>query len=356
MLILLTGGAGFIGQYTARLLSAEHEVVALDSLLPQVHADPDESVATFPGSVIVGDVADSAIWEELPVVDAIIHLAAETGTAQSMYEQDRYRKTNVEGTRLAGLYAAKWGVPLVALSSRAVYGEGRYGCLEHGETFGSVCCEHAWPEASRESDPLLPVSFYGETKVEGERLLGEVAVPHVPVSIVRPQNVVGPGQDLHNPYTGVLAAFLAKLKEGKPITVYGSGGQTRDFVHVHDVARLLTWLATTESHTPGKPLVLNSGTGVRTTLNELAHYAVLGSPRDDVAIEHIAVHRAGDIEHAVADLSELVRVGAPAPEISTQTAVGDFIAKSWDKSSAPSASWDDALAELQERGLASPGE
>ena len=110
-----------------------------------------------------------------------------------MYEVDRYHRVNVEGTRLAGGFAQRHGVPLVALSSRAVYGDGAPG------------------RASHEDDPHRPVSVYGETKSLGEAALAGLDVP---LTVIRPQNVVGPGQALHNPYTGVLAAFVARLREG----------------------------------------------------------------------------------------------------------------------------------------------
>lgn len=351
MKILISGGAGFIGKYLAHLLQDQHTLTAMDTILPQVHSDPDASRVGFPGQILLEDVADANAWASLPKHDAIVHLAAETGTAQSMYETERYRRVNVGGTELAGQTALRWGVPLVAMSSRAVYGEGRYECDDHGAAFGGACCANAMPGASREEDPMRPTSVYGETKAEGEAVLVSVA-REVPVSIVRPQNVVGPGQDLHNPYTGVLAAFLAKLKEQKPISVYGDGTQTRDFVHVQDVARLLGWLLNNNERT-GSPLVLNSGTGVRTTLSELARFAASGSPTPDVPIEYVDVHRAGDITHAVADLSRLRSVGAPLPGITTEAAVREFIVRSWDKPGAPSVIWDEALLELSERGLTS---
>lgn len=351
MRILITGGAGFIGKYVAHLLQHDHSLTAMDILLPQVHSDPEASRAGFPGDIIEADVADEDAWRALPKHDVILHLAAETGTAQSMYETERYRRVNVGGTTLAGETALRWGAPIVAMSSRAVYGEGRYECAEHQTTYGAACCDQAMPAPSHEDDPARPVSVYGETKAEGETTLAEVG-KQVPASIVRPQNVVGPGQDLHNPYTGVLAAFLAKLKENKPITVYGDGTQTRDFIHVQDVARLLAWLATSRDETNG-PLVLNSGTGVRTTLTELAKYAGAGSPNPPQPIEYLDVHRAGDIAHAVADMSRNSEIGAPLPQISTEDAVREFIVRSWEKPGAPSAIWDDALAELSERGLTS---
>lgn len=352
MRVLITGGAGFIGQHLAREL-ADHELVAFDNLLPQVHLDPERSRRAFPGRVVVGDVASSAHWDglssEIGAVDLVVHLAAETGTGQSMYEAERYERVNVEGTRLAGLNATHWRAPLVVLSSRAVYGNGRHECPEHGTTYGETCCLRAVPAASTETDPHRPVSIYGETKSRAEEVADGLPVP---TTVIRPQNVIGQGQALHNPYTGVLAAFLARLREGRSLTIYGDGSQTRDFVHVSDLARLIVW-ATENPPEPGQPRFLNSGSGVRTTLLELAAYAAAGSPRGVAEIKHLDVQRAGDIDHACADLSSLRDLGAPEPRWSTRDAVVDFIQRSWDLPGAGSQTWDAALEELATRGLVS---
>lgn len=353
MRILITGGAGFIGQHLARALSTQgHTVTALDLLLPQVHLDPERSRTTFPGDVIEGDVANASAWSDLPAVDVVVHLAAETGTAQSMYETERYVRTNVEGTRLAAQYAAVHGIPLVALSSRAVYGEGRHSCPTHETTFGDACCSLARPEPSQEDDQHRPVSVYGETKSAAESAARAVVGGDVALSIVRPQNVIGPGQALHNPYTGVLAAFLAMLRDRRPLTVYGDGSQTRDFIHVSDLVSLLQWIL---ENPPilGEPLVLNAGTGQRTTLLELAEAAIAGSPVPTAGVTHLEVSRAGDIANACADLELSRSIGAPEPTWSTREAVIDFIQNSWSEPGADPEIWDGALDELRERGLTS---
>lgn len=356
MSVLLTGGAGFIGQYLARRLTAAgHEVVALDLLLPQVHADPEEARSTFPGPVVVGDVADPAAWSD-PVlardVTAVVHLAAETGTGQSMYETERYHHVNVGGSRLAAAHAASLGAPLVSLSSRAVYGEGRYACGEHGRTTGARCCGRGEPVASHEDDPHHPVSVYGRTKSLAEDAAVTEAASRVGVTVVRPQNVIGPGQALHNPYTGVLAAFLAMLREDRPLTVYGDGHQTRDLVHVDDLAALLAW-AVANPASPGSPRILNCGSGTRTTLLDLAKAAMEGAPPAERTVTHLDVHRAGDIEHACADLGRLRTLGAPVPTRTAHDAVVEFIRWSWDRPGAGASAWDEALDELSRRGLTS---
>ncbi|QIM21340.1 NAD-dependent epimerase/dehydratase family protein [Phycicoccus sp. HDW14] len=238
------------------------------------------------------------------------------------------------------------------MSSRAVYGEGRYECAEHGTVFGERCCAAASPVASHEDDPHRPVSVYGETKSLAEDAAAAECGAEVPLTVLRPQNVIGPGQALHNPYTGVLAAFLAMLREERPLSVYGDGHQTRDFVHVADLAALLAWAV---DHPPesGTPRVLNSGTGVRTSLLDLADAAIAGSPLPSPGVTHVDVHRAGDIEHACADLARLRDAGAPEPTWTAREAIVDFIRWSWDKPGAGAAAWDDALDELARRGLTS---
>jgi dTDP-L-rhamnose 4-epimerase len=352
MKILVTGGAGFIGQHLAASLSSSgHTVTALDSLDPQVHQDTQRSVQRFPGDVIVGDVADEAVWLKLAPHDAVVHLAAETGTAQSMYETDHYRRVNVDGTRMAAEAAVRWGAPIVSLSSRAVYGEGLV--LAEGDSLPPGV--DGGPEGilvpSAEDHEHRPVSVYGETKSEAERALSRIVSGKVFATIIRPQNVIGRGQALHNPYTGVLAAFLARLKEGSPLTLYGDGSQTRDFVHVEDVVALVEWSLETAPETAEEARVLNCGSGVRTTLKELAQYSIEAAPGVDVPLQHLDVRRAGDIDHACADLRRLTSLGAPLPVWGTRDAIADFIRSSWDQPGAAPEAWDHALQELKARGL-----
>ncbi len=349
--VLVTGGAGFIGFHVARRLAeGGFHVVSLDNLSPQVHLDPSASRRRLVGELVEGDLLDDGVFGRVGAVDAVVHLAAETGVGQSMYETDRYRAVNVEGTRRVAEFCARQCAPLVHFSSRAVYGEGRFLCADHPDVDDGSCCAAARPVASREGDPLNPVSVYGETKVEGERLLATGAAGASPVSIVRPQNVIGAGQALHNPYTGVLAAFLARLKEGRPIQVYGDGTATRDFVDVSDVARLVEALLA-DPPTGSSPRIVNFGSGKRTTLVELASFAIAGAPVAG-AIEHLDVHRAGDVEHACADLTRVHALGLPSPRVSVAEAVARFIRDGWDAPGAASSIWDDALDALTERGLA----
>ncbi|MBS1847115.1 MAG: NAD(P)-dependent oxidoreductase [Actinobacteria bacterium] len=349
--VLVTGGAGFIGTaLIASLMADDIDVVVVDDLRPQIHHDPDEVRARLGSVLREADVRDERFWRGLPSVDAVVHLAAETGVGQSMYEVDRYRSVNVDGTRNAAHFAADHDVPIVFFSSRAVYGEGRWDCGAHGPHTSSRCCRDAQPAASRETDPVAPVSIYGETKAAAERLFQDGAAGDVPVSIVRPQNVIGEGQSLHNPYTGVLAAFLACLREGLPVQVYGDGHQTRDFVHVSDVVAATRMLLERRPSTTDV-LTVNLGSGRRTTLVELADLAIAGAP-DGGTMEFVDVHRAGDIEHACAEVTWARECGLPTPGVTVDDAVARFVADGWTRQGAPAAAWEDALGLLRLRGLA----
>lgn len=329
MKVLVTGGAGFVGQYLARrLVGAGHQVAALDLLRPQVHADPGAAVSSFPGDVVVGDVADEATWVSLPAPHVVVHLAAETGASRTLDGQDRAHRVNVGGTSLAGRFAAQWGVPLVALSSRSVYGHGRHHCEDHGLGADEPCCPKAVPLASSEDDPHRPVCVEGETRSLGERRLAHPARA-VPITVVRPQNVIGPGQSVPR---GVLATWLTALRAGEPLRVHGDGGRTRDLVHVDDVARLVAWAV--EHPAPvGEPRVVNAGTGVRTTLLELARLALAARPASyapvPVEVTHAEVRHDGDVDHACADLARLRALGAPAPSWTTADAVADQVRAAW---------------------------
>ena len=194
------------------------------------------------------------------------------------------------------------------------------------------------------------MSVLGETKSLAESVATALCGDRVPLTVVRPQDVIGPGQSLHDPHTGVLAAFLAMLREQRPLALYGDGHQTRDFVHVDDVAALLGHLVAAPPE-PGHPLVLNAGTGVRTSLVELARLAADAAPVPNAGTVQRGVRRAGDVEHACADLRRLSETGAPLPVHSTAQAVDDFVRASWDLPGLPASAWDDALVELERHGL-----
>jgi len=342
MRVLLTGGVGFIGTHLAQGLAARGcEVAALDNLNPQVHRDAVAAKQRFPGPVTVGDVRDDAVVRAAMLgYDVVVHLAAETGVAQSMTDPRRYHDVNVRGTEVVAAETARLGLPLVFMSSRAIYGEGAYSCATHGRTTGGRCCGEAEPDPSLEEDAHTFVSVYGQSKSEGEQVVRRLRPRGTPWTILRPQNVVGPGQAPQNPYTGVLAAFAARLRVGKAPQVYGSGEQTRDFVDVRDVAAQLTQLVTGAGEgASGELLCVNSGSGIRTSLWELAGIAADVSPCE-AGVERVDRFRPGDIEHACADIQLGRRLGLQAPAVPLKESVADFLKFAWSQPVVDPTLWD----------------
>jgi len=254
---LVTGGAGFIGCAVSAALADHYDrVVVIDNLHPQVHATQERPDALDPRvELFRGDVTSSADWDSLlsdlrPTV--VLHLAAETGTAQSLTEATRHAKVNVVGTtEMLDALVRHGTVPerVVLTSSRAVYGEGAWvdaeGTLRYpGQRSAAMLESGAWDFPGLTPTPFessrvhpAPTSVYGSTKLAQEHVLTSwcLALDVTPV-IFRLQNVYGPGQSLTNPYTGIVSLFAQKAKAGESIPVYEDGEIIRDFVFIDDVA------------------------------------------------------------------------------------------------------------------------
>jgi len=343
--VLITGGAGFIGRRLATQLRRNGwQVRVLDNLLAQVHG-PD---ADFPPELardcecVRGDVTDPvAVKSATADIDAVVHLAAETGTAQSMYEMRRYADVNVVGmaTVLDALvpHAARIRRVLLA-STRAVYGEGRYACERCGPVYPELrsreqlerrewdpvcpgCGGRIEAVATDESTPLRPVSIYGDTKSAQEQLLRTFGRSfHVDVTVLRYQNVFGAGQSLSNPYTGILTAFFRRIAQHQAPLVFEDGAESRDFVHVDDVveatARALTAVGTRGG-------TFNVGSGVRTSIDDLARVMV-AEMRRAVTPVVTGQFRIGDIRHCFADIGRLTAALSWSPRVSLAAGVREF--------------------------------
>ncbi len=385
MRVLITGGAGFIGSYSARALLAQgHDVTVLDNFSPQIHsADRNRSFTwlAIRDSVrlVEGDIRDASLLQGLvPEFDAILHLAAETGTGQSMYDVDRYCEVNVGGTArmLEALVRNRGRVRrLVVASSRAIYGEGAYRCGTHGivyprarlgsdmqagrfETRCPVCQGPVDLVPTPEEAILHPASVYAVTKLSQEQLVLAVAASlGLEATALRYQNVYGPGQSLHNPYTGILSIFSREILAGRDIEIFEDGLESRDFVHVDDVARVN---AAVLSRPTGAVGALNVGSGVSTTVMQVAEglrAAYSGSSQLRIS----GRFRAGDIRHNQADVSRLRELLGSVPGIAFADGVRGFC--DWARQQldeprpaaggAPPGGGDyaRALAELESRGL-----
>ncbi len=325
MLILITGGAGFIGQHIIRhLLLQDVTICVLDNFSPQVH-----SICSLPKNlgnkieVIKADVRDrEAVKRALLGVDAIVHLAAETGTGQSMYEIERYFSVNVQGTAtlldvLQNDEAGKKVNTIVVASSRAIYGEGAYQCDRHGTVYPDqrkheklsqgqfdpvcpVCQSQIVLAATPESAPFKPMSVYGLTKqVQEQAMLMFAQTRGINGFGLRYQNVYGPGQSLKNPYTGILAVFSNLARQNQPIDIYEDGKESRDFVYIDDVVDATVKALKFSGSYAG---ALNVGSGQPISVLEVAT-AIKQYFNSESTIKVSGAFRVGDIRHNIADLT-----------------------------------------------------
>jgi dTDP-L-rhamnose 4-epimerase len=316
--VLITGGAGFIGKaVTAELLARGKHVRLLDSLIEQVHGRGGQPAISSDVEFLQADVRDGeAVEQALRGADSVVHLAAEVGVGQSMYEVERYTSTNDVGT--AVLFERLIDHPVrrvVTASSMSIYGEGLY------RTSDGALVEDAarkplrdgqtnWDPLDDEGRPLIPVatpewkrpnlqSIYALNKYVQERTTHIMGAPYGIESVcLRLFNVYGPGQALSNPYTGVLAIFASRLLNGQRPLVFEDGEQRRDFVHVNDVARAFADALDLPEAAGG---TFNIGSGQDRSVREVAEELAAALGRNDCQPEIVGKARTGDIRHCFCD-------------------------------------------------------
>lgn len=349
--ILITGGAGFIGSNLAlALLEKGHQVTVLDNLSEQIHGKNPEETSPLYLSIkdkvqfIKGTVAcRETLREAIADNTVIVHLAAETGTGQSMYEIQHYTDVNIGATALLLdiLTNEKHSVKkVVVASSRAIYGEGKYynktkntfvyPLQRTDEDMQKGDFEVKDPEnhsdklelvATTEDSIIHPTSVYGITKQVQEQLVMTVC-PTIGIAGVafRYQNVYGPGQSLKNPYTGILSIFSTQIKNGNGINIFEDGKETRDFVFISDVVDAT--VLGIEKETANNQ-VFNVGTGVATDVITVAtelskNYGI------QVPITISGNYRLGDIRHNYADISKAKQLLGFEPKVSFQEGLKQF--------------------------------
>jgi dTDP-L-rhamnose 4-epimerase len=372
MNVLITGGAGFIGSRLARALrESGATITVIDNLSEQVHG----AGAGFPAGLedvarcIAGDVRDrDAMRDAIAGQEVIVHLAAETGTGQSMYQVEHYADVNLQGTAvLLDLLVNERPAALrklVVASSRAIYGEGQYRCAEHGSVypaartaeamdagrFDPVCPICAGPvtvEPTAEATPHGPSSFYGLTKqVQEQMVLMFASTLGIDGFAMRYQNVYGPGQSLSNPYTGILAVFSNLVRQGKGLNIFEDGEESRDFVFVDDVVSATAAVCRPEVH---GVMALNVGAGQRTSVLEVAR-AVIDYYGANVPVEVTGAYRIGDIRHNVADISRVQALTGYTPTWAFIDGLRAFLDWAGTHESAD-AGFDKSLKELSDRQL-----
>jgi dTDP-L-rhamnose 4-epimerase len=316
----VTGGAGFIGSWlVAHLVEAGDEVVVLDNLSLQVHGAvpaPELPWLADPRVRFVrGDIRDRDLLQRgLDGADAVVHLAAETGTGQSMYQIRHYYDVNVQATAsLLDLVASGPVRTVVLASSRSIYGEGAYeldGRI-HVPPPRSVKSLQAgrWEPTGPGGEPLAlvatpetaataPASVYAASKLAIEQL-GKIVAEAFGKKIValRLQNVYGERQSLRNPYTGILSIFSNRMRQNLPIDIFEDGHESRDFIHVSDAVRAIDAALRLEDD---RFAAINVGTGQRTSVLALAS-SLKQLWQSSSELKVTGNFRAGDIRHCYAD-------------------------------------------------------
>ena len=320
--ILVTGGGGFIGCHVGReLLARGHKVIAFDSLIDQVHGSAHRPLFLDPEiELIKGDIRDGeALAGVLRKVDSVVHLAAEVGVGQSMYEVERYTSTNDLGT--AVLFERLIDNPVrrvVTASSMSIYGEGLYRDSEGNLVEDALRQpmregQTVWDPVDRQGRPLVPVatpewkrphfsSIYALNKYVQERITLIMTQPYgIEGVCLRLFNVYGSGQALSNPYTGVLAIFAARLLNGQVPMIFEDGEQRRDFVHVRDVARAF---AQALEHPQASGKVFNVGSGRDISVLQVAEELARAMGRGDIEPEILCKARVGDVRHCFCDTTK----------------------------------------------------
>lgn len=373
--ILVTGGAGFIGSNVAlKLLDKGYNVTVLDNLSKQIHGEDPEKTSPLYLSIkdkvnfIKGSVASREDWlKALDGQDAVIHLAAETGTGQSMYEIEKYVDTNIGGTALLLdiLTNTKHHVKRVLVAeSRAIYGEGKYHCSKCGDVYPLDRCDEDMSKgdfeckcpkcggevelvATTEDSAIHPSSVYGIAKqVQGQ--LVHLVCPTIGVESVsfRYQNVYGPGQSLSNPYTGILSIFSTRIKNGNGINIFEDGKETRDFVYIDDVVDA-TILGLEVPEANGH--VFNVGTGVATDVLTVAN-TLCEKYGIKVPITVSGNYRLGDIRHNFADISLARNILGFEPKWSFADGIAQFC-KWVDKQEVQEDKYEASIEEMKSKGL-----
>lgn len=302
MKIIITGGAGFIGTKLSKKLLEKNDVVVFDNFLEQIHGTKNV-LKIDKVKYIVGDVTKKEDWELvfLENPDLIIHLAAETGTGQSMDEIIRYTNTNILGTSilLEFLKKKKHNVKKLILSStRAIYGNEKNSTINNKNE---------------------PKSIYGVTKLTQEKLI--ITSCEIPYTILRYQNVYGEGQSLNNPYTGIISIFSKLMSENKLVTIYDDGKPKRDFIYVDDVVEI-TEECVYNQKTNNQ--IYDIGTGKSYKILTIAKkLRLLLKSKSKIQISNY--HREGDVLYAKGDIRKIKEQTNWYPKTSLSNGLKSFV-------------------------------
>ncbi|XZO01122.1 MAG: NAD-dependent epimerase/dehydratase family protein [Microcoleus sp.] len=369
MKVLITGGAGFIGKWIVEKLPISTEVVIVDSLDRQVHKASQIFALELQKRAICiqADVRDIEAYRDAAEgTDVIIHLVAQTGTGQSMYEMSKYIQHNVDGTaKLLELVSGLKQKPrrVILSSSRAIYGEGAFAdgstiyypkgrrLHELQQKIWEVCNEQGEalrPLPMQETQLANPTSVYGFTKLWQEQLIQSYCEhQNIDAVIFRFQNVYGPKQELDNPYTGIIGIFTNSIVQRDRVELFEDGLMSRDFVFIGDVAQAVVQATFHE-----QPLssIINIGSGRATTLKALVETVAKLTDKQPT-IEISGRFRVGDIRHAVADMHRYESLLGGWNPTSLEQGLRQYL--DWYLAQTPpsEASLQASLAEMEQKGL-----
>lgn len=366
--ILVTGGAGFIGSFLVdRLIKEKYRVRILDNLEEQVHQGRIPTYLNKQTEFIKGDVKEFGTFRNaLKGIDAVFHLAAAVGVAQSNYQINKYVEINIGGMSnlLDILVNTDHKVKkIITISSMTGYGEGNYSCENCGvvrpplreekqlkkedwNLYCPNCGKLLKPIPTDENALDYPNSVYGLSKKVQQDLLFLISkIYSIPAVVLRGFNVYGPRQSLSNPYTGVTAIFISRLKNNKEVVIYEDGLQSRDFISVHDLVN--AFILSLESDEANNQM-FNIGSGKGTSILEIAETVskLLGKPN---LIRINGEYRKNDIRHCFADISKAQKYLGWKPEVSLEQGLLELI--DWSRKQKAEDMFQDAQKELQQKGL-----
>lgn len=375
--ILITGGAGFIGSEIVSKLfeTKEWNITVLDLLSEQIHGNNYNESYLYNRikdkcNFIKSDIRDfETVIKAVSNNEYIIHLAAETGTGQSMYQINRYNEVNIMGTSnlfqaISNLGKESKVKKIILSSSRSVYGEGKYNCPTCGVIYPksrnretmlngdfNLYCPNCGKKlelvSTTEDSPINPCSLYAFTKYSQEKMLQTLCpAMNIDYTIFRFQNVYGAGQSLKNPYTGILSIFSTLMLENKAINIFEDGLESRDFVHVKDIA---DGVIASISNSKSNGEIINLGSGINTTVIEIAEI-LKKSYNSQSKLNITGDFRVGDIAHNKADISKANELLGFTPKISLQDGLNDFC--KWVKNqSTDNSGYEKSLSEMEQSGL-----
>lgn len=372
--VLVTGGAGFIGSHVVDdLVEAGYSVTVLDSLAEQVH-DGKPDYLNDDASYVWGDVRDRDLLTDLLAdADVLSHQASVVGVGQSMYEIERYVEANTLATaRLLDIVVDEEIdlEKIVVAASMSSYGEGEYDCeqcddhrhpkprdgdqLRRGEWELSCpeCDANLEPVPTSERIPRDSGTVYSITKRSQEELVLSVADAYdIPAVALRYFNVYGKRQSLDNPYTGVCAIFSSRIKNDSPPLVFEDGAQTRDFVHVSDVARA-NRLAIESGEANGE--AINVGTGTSVSVEQVAETLIDLYDAEDISPDVTGDFREGDIRHCFADTTKAEQLLGFEARVEFEDGMRQLV--EWGKDQSATDRFDDAYQELDDADLVESSE